>query len=174
MNEIYIIVISAFTATLTTIVVELIKSRIQRSSKKKTDAEENIRKHDIALFKVLSNLLQEGILRGTMFSIKVNAEYYFEYINGVSQYEIYTEDIEESRFIDQEIEKTHRNFLKSLKNFEKDLFEDFSYYSNKTYRPNKEKGYGKSFIKEKYTPLTDKVLEDYTVFRKLVKKKYQV
>ena len=174
MDEIKIIVISSLTASVTTILVEFIKSRIDRGQKRRLEIEANTRNHDLGVFKVLNEYLHEGMLRGTMFSVKVNAEYYFEYFNGVDPYLIYSDDIEDGKYIDTEIEKAHRKFVKSLKDFQKDLFDDFSYDSHKTYRPNKENGVTKELIKKKYAPLTDKVLADFLTYRKLIKKKYQV
>lgn len=173
-DEIKIIVISSLTASVTTILVEFIKSRIERLQKRRIEVEENIRKHDVGAFQVLNEYLNEAMLRATMHSIKVNAEYYFEYFSGVDPYLIYSEDIEDGKYIDTDIERAHRKFVKSLKDFQKDLLGDFSYDSNKIYRPNKENGMTKDLIRNKYAAVTDKILTDFLAYRKLIKRKYQV
>lgn len=171
--KIITILIAAITATITTLLVEPIKLWLQNRFSEKSLKDKRIRDHDVELFNSLSKIFPEATLKATMHSIKVNAEFYYDYISESNMYQLFIEQYEEGKFINEEINKSHSKYLESLNNLEQDLFEDFTPVG-KTYKPNKQNGMTKDQIKEKYKPLVDKVLLNYSEYRELIKSNYQI
>ena len=172
-DKIITILIAAITATITTLLVEPIKLWLQNRFSEKSLENKRTRKHDVELFNSLSKIFPEATLRATMYSIKVNAEFYYDYIPASNMYQLFIEQYEEGKFINEEINESHSKFLESLRNLEQDLFEDFT-SSGKKYKPNEQNGMTKDQIKEKYKPLVEKVLSNYSEYRKLIKLNYQI
>ena len=171
-EKISIIIISAVVASVTTILIELIKICIKKRFDKKSDIDKYKREHDIQLFKTLNNILHEGILQSTMYAIRTNAEFYEEYIIPSDHYQLYVANYIGGKYINEPIETAHSTFLNSLKNFEKDLYNDFRRNESGRYKPKQ--GITEQEIKTKWTPIVENVLSDYLKYRKLIKDTYQL